>query len=236
MDTYLPMLQASKLFSNCAPTEIQAVLGCLTPKLGHYAQEETICPSGTCITGVGLVLAGEVRLEREDLWGNRSLLEIQLPGDIFGAACACLEQEPLRYRVAAGARRTTILFLEVQKLIQTCGNACQFHQRLIRNYLQLLAHSALQLNRKLEHTSRRTTREKLLSYLAEQSRLSGSLYFSIPMNRQELADYLAVDRSAMSAELSKLRREGLLDYDRNHFRLRKPGGAHVEITGDHERH
>ncbi len=235
-ETYLPVLEQSELFAGCSREEISAMLSCLHPRLQRYQREDTVHSSGTRVHAVGLVLQGAVRLEKEDAWGNRSILGLRQVGVCFGAVFACLEEEPLGHRVAAAEPDTVVLFLELAQLIHTCPNSCSHHDRLIRNYLYLLARDALQLTRKLEHTSQRTTRGKLLSYLSEQSQLAGSLYFTIPLNRQELADYLSVDRSAMSAELSRLRRGGDLDYERSHFRLMEQGGQHAEAARDRRRH
>lgn len=235
-EAYLPVLEQAELFAGCSRKEIGTMLDCLSPRLRQYRREDTVYSSGERVQAVGLVLRGAVRLEKEDAWGNRSILGLRQTGDCFGAVFACLENEPLGHRVAAAEAETEVLFLELARLIHTCPNSCSHHDRLIRNYLYLLARDALQLTRKLEHTSQRTTRGKLLSYLSEQSQLAGSRYFTIPLNRQELADYLAVDRSAMSAELSRLRREGYLDYERSHFRLIEQGGQHAEAARDRRRH
>ena len=235
-EAFLPVLERAELFDGCSREEIAAMLGCLQTYRRRYGREDTVYASGDRIQAVGLVLQGAVRLEKEDAWGNRSILGLRQAGDCFGAVFACLEDEPLGHRVAAAEPDTEVLFLELARLIHTCPNSCSHHDRLVRNYLYLLARDALQLTRKLEHTSQRTTRGKLLSYLSEQSQLAGSRYFTIPLNRQELADYLAVDRSAMSAELSRLRQEGYLDYERSHFHLMEQGGQHAEAARDRRRH
>jgi CRP-like cAMP-binding protein len=112
-----------------------------------------------------------------------------------------------------------LLFIDFRRLASPCVNACAFHARLIRNMLNIVSVKNIALTRKIEHVSRRTTREKLLSYLSDAAKKAGGGWFSIPFNRQELADYLYVERSAMSATLSKLRDEGVLLYRRNNFKL-----------------
>ena len=111
------------------------------------------------------------------------------------------------------------MFLNGKKLLNTCDNGCRFHHTLIRNLLGIVAQNNMYLNQKIKYTSRKTTREKLMAYLTDQAKMKGSNDFTIPFNRQELADYLGVDRSALSNELSKMQREGLLQVEKNRFRL-----------------
>ena len=136
---------------------------------------------------------------------------------------ACLRDVPLSVTATAAAP-AQVLFLDVERVLHVCPSACAFHSRVVRNLLHLLAGKNYRLTEKLEHISRRTTREKLLSYLAAQSRAAHSAAFAIPFNRQQLADYLAVDRSAMSKELARMRADGLIEYERNRFRL-MPGAV-----------
>lgn len=155
---------------------------------------------------------------KEDCWGNRSILSQAVPGQLFGEVYACIPDETAQVNVTA-AEDTLVLFLDVQRLLHTCTPPCPFHTRLIQNLLSVIAHRTLELTRKLEHLSKRTIREKLLSYLSEQSRQAASPAFSIPFSRQQLADYLLTDRSAMSHELCKMREEGILTFHKNQFEL-----------------
>ena len=131
---------------------------------------------------------------------------------------ACLGNEEI-INNAVAVRQSEVLFLDINRIITMCPSGCQFHGRLIRNLLSVIATKNKILTQKLEHMSQRSTREKLLSYLSEQAQRVGKESFDIPFNRQQLADFLSVDRSAMSNELSKMRKEGLLEFDRNHFVL-----------------
>ena len=157
---------------------------------------------------LGLVLEGHVHIIREDFWGNRSIVGLAGPGEVFAESYA-LAGEPLEVSVLAAAPGAA-LFLEADGLTDA---------RLTANLLHLLARKNLMLTRKMRHMARRTTRDKLLSYLSAQALAAGSSEFDIPMDCQQLADYLAVDRSAMSAALGKLRDEGVLTFRKNHFRL-----------------
>ena len=137
---------------------------------------------------------------------------------MFGEVYACLGNEELLNHAVA-VNPSVVLFMDVNRVLTVCPSACRFHGLLIRNLLNVMASKNKMLTQKLQHMSQRTTREKLLSYLSEQSLKAGSPSFTIPFNRQQLADFLAVDRSAMSNELGKMRDEGLLQFDRSHFVL-----------------
>lgn len=218
MRAYLPLLRTTTLMQGLTDREIEDILRCLSAVERPFVKGETLFRAGEPLRVMGLVLEGLVCLEKVDFWGNRSLLAQAGPGEIFGEVYACEPGRPLHIDVAAG-EAGKVLLLDVERVLTTCTNACPFHARLIRNLLGVVARRAYSLSRKLEHISGRTTRAKLLSYLSEQAERTGSSRFSIPFSRQELADYLAVDRSAMSAELGKLRREGILSFEKNRFEL-----------------
>ena len=166
---------------------------------------------------VGLLLEGAVLVVQEDFWGNRNLIARIQPGQLFGESYAC-SGAPLGVDVVADSP-SRVLWLNVHRVLSVCPNGCAYHSRLIRNLLSVLAEKNLRFKEKLDHMGQRTTREKLLSYLSAEARRQKSSEFDITFNRQQLADYLSVERSAMSAKLGKLREEGVLDFERSHFRL-----------------
>lgn len=194
------------------------MLKCLEAREKQFQKDETIYYVGDRVSELGLVLSGSVLIENDDLWGNRSILDRIGPGQIFAETYACVPGEKLLVTVTA-AEKTEVLFLNVGKILRVCTNACSFHARLIRNLLTLSARKNLNLSRRIFHTSAKSIRGRLLSYLSWQAVKQGSREFDIPFNRQQLADYLGVDRSAMSAELGKMKREGLIQVDRSHFRM-----------------
>ena len=167
-----------------------------------------------------MVLSGSVHIVKEDFWGNRNIVTEIGPGQIFAESYACTPGAALGVSVVA-AEAAAVMFMNVRRVLTTCSSACEFHSRLLRNLLSVLAEKNLRFNDKLTHMAQRTTRQKLLSYLSAESMRLGSPEFDITFNRQQLADYLSVDRSAMSGELSKMRDEGLLDFYKSHFRLRQ---------------
>ena len=186
MKEYMPLLKRSRLFQGIQEEEIAAMLRCLSASTRSYQKGDCVFRRGEQISSVAMLLEGCVHIQKEDYWGNLSIL---------------------------------VLLLDVKRVLTMCSSACRFHGRLIHNLLTVIAGKNLLLTRKLEHMSCRTTRKKLLSYLSEQSLKAGRPDFDIPFNRQQLADFLSVDRSAMSNELCKMRDEGILTFDRNHFVL-----------------
>ncbi len=218
MKKYLQLLKHSKLFQGISETEIETMLSCLSAVTCSYEKGEFVFRQGEQITGIAVLLSGCVHIQKEDYWGNLSILNVITEGEVFGEVYACLGNEELLNHAVA-VNPSVVLFMDVNRVLTVCPSACRFHGLLIRNLLNVMASKNKMLTQKLQHMSQRTTREKLLSYLSEQSLKAGSPSFTIPFNRQQLADFLAVDRSAMSNELGKMRDEGLLQFDRSHFVL-----------------
>lgn len=219
MDAYLPLIAGSSLFSGVEPQQVRAMLSCLDAREKTFSKGSTIFRVGDTTHYMGLVLEGSVRIEREDYWGNRTVIGFFEPGQSFAEVYACVSNLTLDVNAIA-ADNARVLLLDVRKITTMCSSSCVFHAQLIRNLLNIVARRTHALTRKIEHISKRTTRDKLLSYLSDQAEIVGSKSFCIPFDRQELADYLSVDRSAMCAELSRMKREGLLDYHKNHFEIR----------------
>lgn len=216
---YFSILKKSPLFSGIEINDIQSMLRCLAAVEKKYSKNEVILQQGETIDYMGLVLSGSVHIVKDDFWGNRTILSDITPSQMFGETFACTFQKDLTVSALA-VEATTVLFLDIKRILNTCSSACVFHTRLIRNLLSVLAEKNLMLTGKIEHITKRTTREKLLSYLSAESIKANSPTFQIPFNRQQLAEYLAVDRSAMSQELSRLQKEDYLTYYKNTFRLK----------------
>lgn len=218
MKKYLSIIQKSPLFSGISKKELEVMLNCLSPVLAEYDKNQFILRFGESVTSVGLALSGSIHIIKEDFWGNRNIVSYISPGQLFAETYACTQGVTLGVSAVA-VEPAVVLFLEVRRILTTCTSACEFHARLIRNLLSALAEKNLMLNDKLTHMVQRSTREKLLSYLSAEALRQGSSSFDIPFNRQQLADYLSVDRSAMSNELCKMRDEGLLSFSRSRFTL-----------------
>lgn len=218
MKNYLKQIKKSKLFSGIDEHELESMLNCLSATVKDFKKGEYILRNGDNVMSVGLIINGSVHIQREDFWGNRTILSEMSEGGIFGETYACSPTKVIPINAVA-AQNSKIMFLDVGRIITTCPSACGFHARLIQNLITVLADKNIMLTEKIEHISQRNTREKILSYLSEQAREEGSSVFDIPFNRQQLADYLCVDRSAMSNELGKLRDEGVLAFNKSHFEL-----------------
>ena len=220
MKKYLEILLASPLFRGITGEELERLLPCLGGGARSYSAGAAILPAGTPAGQMGLVLSGRVQVAREEFSGHRSLLAELEPGELFAETFACAPALPGGLPVTVlAAEDCAVLLLDLHRVAETCPTSCPFHARLVRNLLGVLAGKNLALNRRMVHLSRRSTREKLLSYLSEQAAMAGGTEFSIPFDRQGLADYLCVERSAMSAVLSRLRAEGVLETRRNRFKL-----------------
>lgn len=211
-------LSETGLFRGMEEKEIERLLQCLSAAGKRYRKGEVVLREGEPAEQIGIVLSGMVLLENDDVWGNHSVLGSAAPGAVFAEAYACIPGEPLLISAAA-AEETDVLFLDVGKVLSVCTNACPFHEKLVRNLLEVCARKSLELSRRILHTGPKSIRGRLLSYFSECAKKAGGSDFVIPYNRQQLADYLGVDRSAMCSELSRMRRDGLIEYGKNRFRL-----------------
>ncbi|MFV0396132.1 MAG: Crp/Fnr family transcriptional regulator [Coprobacillaceae bacterium] len=206
------------LFQGMQDHELESIFQCLESYEKTYGKQEMIARHGQIITTIGIVLSGSLHIVKDDFWGNRTIITEISKGEIFAEAYACSFNEPLEIAIIAN-EKTTVLHLHVEYIFKTCKKQCTFHYRLLENLLSTLATKNLLLTRKMEHITKRTTRDKLLSYLSETSIKHGSSTFTIPFNRQQLADFLSVDRSAMSKELGKMQKENIIKVHKNTFQL-----------------
>ena len=218
MEQYYTILQACPLFKGINQSDIQSILGCLNACVKKYSKNQPIWTAGDKIYQVGIVLSGSVSVESEDYWGNRTIISKLSPGDLFGEAFSCAETEHLPINVIS-LNNTEIMFLEYNKIITGCPTTCTFHMSLIHNMIKILSQKNILLTNKMEYITKRKTKDKILAYLSSQAVHFSSNTFDIPFNRQELADFLSVDRSAMSNELCKLRDKGIIAFNKNHFTL-----------------
>lgn len=222
MKEYLTILKKSQLFSGIRENEIELIFDCLKAKLRTYKKGEFVFRQGEYIHYITILVEGTLHIQKDDFWGNRSIVNQINAGEMFGEAYAAPGSEPLLNDVIA-IEESKVMFLDIQKILTVCSSACTFHSLLIQNLFYAISAKNRGLVQKLGHMSKRTTKEKLLSYLSEQAKKHKSAAFDVPFNRQQLADFLSVDRSAMSNELCKLRDEGLLSFSRNHFVLLEKG-------------
>ena len=219
MREILSILQSSGLFSGISENELSAMLSCLDAKKEDFPKGAFVLCTGDTIESIGIVISGNVLIIQEDIWGNRNILSKAVPGQTFATAFACASGSRLNASVIAETPVTAI-FMNIKRVLNICPAACEHHSRIIRNILNELAENNLRLNEKLTHMGQRTTRAKLMSYFSAEAQRLGTYEFDIPFSRQQLADYLAVERSGLSLELGKMRSDGLIDFQRNHFILK----------------
>ena len=221
MEEYFDILSQCSLFFGISRQEMGLMLNCLGGKITCIAKGKSVFLEGNPARFVGVVLSGAVQIVRDDYYGNRSVLTVVSPGGLFGEAFACAGVEALPVSAMA-LQASTVLLLDCKRVLTGCSNACPFHSRLVRNLLQGIARKNLMLTSKIRCMSQKTTREKLMEFLLEQAKQHGSAEFVIPYDRQALADYLGVERSAMSAEISKLKKAGRIDCSGSRFRVLTP--------------
>ena len=219
MKEFFPVIRSAQLFSGISEEELTAMLSCLGAEKKSFPKEAFVLRAGDTAEAIGLVLAGMVLIVQEDIWGNRNILSKVGAGQTFAAAYACAAGSVLNVSVVAETP-VTVMFLNVKCLLHVCPSACAHHSRILRNLLGELAGKNLRLSEKLTHMGQRSTRAKLMSYLSAEAQRRGAYEFDIPFSRQQLADYLGVERSGLSLELGKMRSEGLIDFHKSHFALK----------------
>ena len=221
MEKYLELLETLALFDGNNRNDIPVILNRLKSTASSYEKGEYIRLEGDAADFIGIVLEGEIHVLQDDYYGNRNINFSFHAGDMFAEAFACAEAAELPVDILATSR-AYILFLDRRMLFGECSKTCAFHSILIRNLLKIVAGKNMLLNQKLSYSSHKTTGEKIMAYLSDQAKLHHSSEFIIPFNRQELADYLGVERSAMSAEISRLQKQGRLITRRSYFKLLSP--------------
>ena len=219
MKEFFPVIRSAPLFSGISEEELTVMLSCLRAEKRDFPKEAFVLRAGDTADSIGLVLSGAVLVIQEDIWGNRNILSKAGPGQTFAAAYACAPGSRLNVSVIAETP-VSVMFLNVKRILNVCPSACSHHNRIIRNLLGELAEKNLRFNEKLTHMGQRTTRSKIMSYLSAEAQRLGKYEFDIPFSRQQLADYLGVERSGLSLELGKMRGEGLLDFRKSHFVLK----------------
>ena len=208
----------SPLFRGIKPDERNTMLSCIGYHIGTFKKGDIVAFEGDNLKHIGIIISGAVDMVKEDLWGNKTMLVRMRKDELFGETFACGSDNlsVVTFLVSEDAR---ILFMPFDRVMHSCTMACVFHHRLIENMVGIIANKNRDLMRKVEVVSKRTIREKLLAYLSIQAQIQESRYFEIPFGRVELAEYLCVDRSALTRELAKMKEDGLIDYDKNCFRI-----------------
>ena len=218
MKKYVSVLKRTQLFAGVGDDEIASMLSCLGARLYTYKKGEYVLRQSEHLNDIIVLVDGNLHIQKDDYWGKRSILGQIAVGEMFGEAYVAPESGALLNDVVA-VDESSVIFFDVKRIITTCSSACRFHSMVVQNMFFAISEKNRKLVQKLGHMSKRSTREKLISYLSEEAKRHNSSSFTIPFNRQQLADFLSVDRSAMSNELCKMRDEGLLEFEKNQFKL-----------------
>lgn len=216
MKKYLKVLKKCPLFNEIAEADLLTMLHCLGAKIEHFDKKYTIFAEGAPAHHLGIMLSGSAQVTRLDYYGNRSILSEINSSEVFAEAFACAGIPTFPVNVIAN-EACDVMLIDCGHILHTCSNNCAFHQRMIFNLMRDLASKTILFHQKIEVTSKRSTREKLMTYLSLQAKKANSNRFEIPFDRQELADYLEVDRSGLSAEIGKMKKEGIIDCEKNRF-------------------
>ena len=208
----------TSLFSGIKKEDMGAMLSCTGYHIGSYSKGQVIALENEHIRHVGIVISGAVDMVKEDIWGHKTLLARIGKEELFGESFACAQDTQSLVTFSA-PEDTKVLFIPFHRIMHTCSMACEFHHKLVENMVGIIAGKNRELMKKVEVVSRKTLREKILAYLSHQAQREGERYFQIPLSRQELAEYLCADRTALSRELASMKNDGLIDYDKNMFRI-----------------
>lgn len=218
MKKYINILKRTKLFAGIGEDEIETMLNCLGATLKTYKKGEYVLRAGEFPSSLTVLVGGKLHIQKDDYWGNRSIINIIEIGEMFGEAYAAPNSGAILNDVVA-VEDSAVMFLDMHRILNVCPSACKFHSLTVSNLFFTISEKNRKLVSKLGIISKRSTREKLIAYLSEQAKKQNKSAFEIPFNRQQLADYLSVDRSAMSSELCKMRDEGMLEFEKNRFVL-----------------
>lgn len=206
------------LFRGINKSDIMPMMACLAAYMKQYKKGEYIIFEQDIVKNIGIIFTGSIDMIKEDVWGNKTTLVRLKEKELFGETFACGEN-PLSSVTFLTSSDCEILFIPFTRVMHMCSNSCMFHHQLVENMVSIIASKNRQLMNKVEILSKKNIREKILAYLSFQSQEKGTKYFEIPFGRLELAEYLCVDRSAMTRELNNMKKDGIIDFDRNVFNL-----------------
>lgn len=218
MKNYLSVLKKTQLFSGVNDDEIETMLSCLQAEFQTYKKGEYIIRQGEPITRIMILLRGKSNIQHDDYWGNRSIVNVITPGEMFGESYIAPDSSALLNDVFS-VEDTEVVFIDPKRIITVCSSSCKFHSKIVQNMFFAISEKNRKLVQKIGYMAKRTTKDKLINYLSDEAARQKSSTITIPFNRQQLADFLSVDRSAMSNELCKMRDEGLIEFEKNVFKL-----------------
>jgi len=217
-EDYIHTLKHNKLFAGTDISDLKILLNCLSPGTRQYEKNEYIALAGEKFDSIGIIIKGSAAVVKEDANGNRVIMTLLKPGDMFGEMAA-FSSKPVWPASVQVQERCTACFIPAVKIISECSNACYRHTILIQNLLRIISEKALLLNRKVEYLTIKSMRGRICAFLLEQYKRTGETTITLSMNRNELADFLNVSRASMSREMCKMRDEGIIDFHKASFKI-----------------
>lgn len=206
------------LFKGINEKDLESMLMCINPKMSKFKKNDVICIAGEEFEGIGIIISGEAVVTQENSEGNRVIMDILKPGDMFGEMAAFSGNSKWPATVYSQGN-CIVCFITPEKIVNECSKLCAGHRKLIVNMLTIISKKALMLNRKVEYLALKNMKAKIAKYLLEQYKLTGKLTFKLPLNRNELADFLNVARPSLSRELCRMRDKGIIDFDRSAVKI-----------------
>jgi CRP-like cAMP-binding protein len=219
MEDLIKKIKGFPLFAGIKEDDYETMMACISFHCSKYQRGDYVTLEEEHIKNIGIIMSGSIDIIKEDLWGGTTILLRMRSGEMFGETFACAVNSASTVTFIASAD-TKVLFMPFTRVMHSCSNVCVFHHRLIENMVSLIAAKNRDLMQKIEVISKKNLRDKIMTYLSMQAQTQGKRYFDVPMGRLELADYLCADRSALTRELSNMKKDGLIDYDRNTFHLK----------------
>ncbi len=217
MKNYKSLLKY-EIFAGIKEEEIEPLFNCLGITIKEYDKDEYIFFNSNKLNNIGLVNKGVVHMIKEDYWGNKSIFMIMKSGEIFGESYIC--SDVLTSNVSFYTSTSCeIIFLPFSRVLKTCERSCQFHNRLIENMVKEIAKKNIQFIEKINILSKRSIREKIMTYLSQLAQITGNSKFILPLGRNELSEYLGVNRSALSRELSQMKKDRIIDFNKDIFEI-----------------
>lgn len=216
----IDFLMKLPIFYNLKTEEIINILNFFNYSKENFEKNNFIFEIGKPISKIGIILSGEINIIKEDFWGNRNILNKFKSGEIFGEVFALAKVSPNNILVET-SQNSKILFLDLTNFSIDNENNSNEILKFLSNIFKISLKKNILFTEKLEHITKKTIREKIISYLSTEALKNRSNSFFIKFDRQELADYLFVERSALSRELSSMKKDGLIEYNKNHFTLIK---------------
>ncbi len=219
--TWTQPLPPSPLFTGMTRHELEQVLDCMSPGVSAFKTGEIIALGGSRLVGIGVLLAGEGIITKDDASGNRTVMAVVQPGEVFGEVAAFSGQEVWPATVIAQTE-SAAMFIPPERFTGVCARSCPGHRLLAANMLRIVSHKALMLSRRLDFLSMKTLRGKIAAFLLERAAEAGTLTFLSPMNRDEMAGFLNVSRPALSREMAWMRDDGLIEFHRSAVKIKEP--------------